>query len=90
MRPSRRGSSTVQAPTAPSASAGASAGRSRLWRAKLSVTAVEEMSPPSIPATAVPRRTPTTRRATHPAKLSPETRSTTTHSSRGRMPPSGP
>ena len=62
----------------------------RLSRAKVSVTLVEDTRPPSSPATGKPRPGPTLRRAMNPAKLRPAKKSTSSHSSRGRIPPSGP
>jgi len=58
-----RGSSTVHAPMTPIASAPPTPDSCRLARAKSSVTAVDEMTPPIIPVTPYPRRAPTTRLA---------------------------
>ena len=61
---STRANITAQASRMPQARAAAAAGSFRLRRAKESVTAVEETSPPEIPVSAVPRPEPSHRVAT--------------------------
>ena len=85
-----RASITVQAATAPRPSARRGASSAWLLRAKFSVTDVDEINPPSTPATMIPRSGPTSRRASQAAKLRPEKNSTNAHSSRGRIASSGP